>query len=82
MGYIEEEAVKFYNAFATEIRKGRIDNVPAPELAVGYYHLPEGARLIDVVCAVCADEASHRDANHHLADDGNATGSATLPSIE
>ncbi|KAH7700330.1 Ubiquinol oxidase, partial [Aphelenchoides avenae] len=68
VGYLEEEAIVSYNAFAKEIREGRIKNDPAPKLAIDYYHLDKDARLLDVVYAVRADEAAHRDTNHHFAD--------------
>ena len=65
---MEEEAIISYNAFAKEILKGNIENCAAPKLAIDYYHLDQNAQLIDVVYAVRADEAAHRDANHHFAD--------------
>ena len=68
VGYLEEEAIVSYNAFAHEIRDGHIENSPAPEIAKSYYHLEDSARLLDVVYAVRADEAAHRDANHNFAD--------------
>ena len=36
----------------------------APPIAIKYWRLPEGAMLRDVLLAVRADEAIHRDANH------------------
>ncbi|KAJ1914176.1 inducible alternative oxidase 2 [Tieghemiomyces parasiticus] len=69
VGYLEEEAVISYTAFLKEIDAGRIENVPAPEIAVQYWNLdPKTATLRDVVLAVRADEALHRDTNHHFAD--------------
>ncbi len=65
---MEEEAIVSYNAFAKEIHEGRIENSPAPQVAKDYYNLSESARLLDVVLAVRADEAAHRDANHNFAD--------------
>jgi hypothetical protein len=65
---LEEEAIVSYNAFAKEIREGRIENTPAPKVAIDYYNLDKSARLVDVVYAVRADEAAHRDANHNFAD--------------
>lgn len=68
VGYLEEEAIISYDVFEQEILKGNIENVPAPNIAINYWKLPENARLLDLVRAVRADEAQHRDANHKLAD--------------
>ncbi|MEO0820338.1 MAG: alternative oxidase [Pseudomonadota bacterium] len=68
VGYLEEEAVVSYTQYLTEIDAGKQENVPAPRLAIDYWKLPEDARLRDVVIAVRADEAAHRDTNHGFAD--------------
>jgi len=68
VGYFEEEAVISYTQFLNGIDAGRIANVPAPALAIDYWQLPANARLREVVLVVRADEAGHRDANHHFAD--------------
>ncbi|KAI9152515.1 inducible alternative oxidase 2 [Blastocladiella emersonii ATCC 22665] len=68
VGYLEEEAVISYTSFLREIDAGRIDNIPAPEIAIEYWNLPKDARLREVVLAVRADEAVHRDSNHFFAD--------------
>ncbi|KAJ2698375.1 inducible alternative oxidase 2 [Coemansia sp. IMI 203386] len=69
VGYLEEEAVTSYTHFINEIDAGRIENVKAPEIAIAYWNLdPETATLRDVVLAVRADEALHRDTNHHFSD--------------
>jgi ubiquinol oxidase len=68
VGFIEEEAVYSYTQFLAEIDEGRIENVPAPAIAIDYWKLPPDARLRDVVLAVRADEAGHRDVNHGFAD--------------
>lgn len=68
VGYLEEEAIVSYTAFLEETDAGRIDNLPAPQVAISYYNLANDARLRDVVLAVRADEAAHRDANHHFSD--------------
>ena len=67
VGYFEEQAVVSYSQYLQEIDAGRVENVPAPKLARDYWQLPEGARLRDVVLAVRADEAGHRDVNHGFA---------------
>lgn len=69
VGYFEEEAVVSYTSFLAEIDAGRFDNVPAPKIAIEYWKLPADARLRDVVIAVRADEADHRDVNHAFAED-------------
>jgi len=74
VGYLEEEAVVSYTQYLAEIDAGRIANVPAPQIAIDYWNLPPGARLREVVIAVRADEAGHRDRNHEMADE-----LATLP---
>ena len=69
VGYFEEEAVYSYTEFLKEIDEGRIENVPAPKIAIDYWQLPKGATLRDVVIAVREDEAGHRDVNHNFADE-------------
>lgn len=68
VGYFEEEAVVSYSQYLQEIDAGSHANVPAPQLAIDYWKLSSGARLRDVVVAVRADEAVHRDVNHGFAD--------------
>ncbi len=68
IGYFEEEAVTSYTHYLREIDEGRLDNIPAPQLAIDYWDLPANARLRDVVIAVREDEAGHRDRNHYFAD--------------
>ncbi|MBX3455982.1 alternative oxidase [Ferrovibrio sp.] len=69
VGYFEEEAVVSYTQYLAEIDAGRHENVAAPEIAIAYWKLPQQARLRDVVIAVRADEAGHRDVNHRFADE-------------
>lgn len=64
VGYFEEEAVISYTHYLKEIDEGRSKNVPAPEIALRYWKLPDTATLRDVVLVVRADEAHHRDVNH------------------
>ncbi len=68
VGYFEEEAVVSYTQYLEEIDAGRHPNPPAPRIAIDYWNLPETATLRDVVVAVRADEAGHRDVNHRMAD--------------
>jgi ubiquinol oxidase len=74
VGYLEEEAVVSYTEYLEGIDSGRYENVPAPAIAIRYWKLPEDARLRDVVEAVRADEAGHRDVNHDFADRLDAGG--------
>lgn len=69
VGYLEEEAVVSYTQYLAEIDAGRVENVPAPSIARDYWKLSSEARLRDVVIAVRADEAGHRDRNHQMADE-------------
>lgn len=68
VGYLEEEAIRSYDSFEEEILNNNIKNVEAPRISIDYWNLPENSRLIDVVRAVRADEAEHRDVNHKMAD--------------
>ena len=68
IGYFEEEAVTSYTEYLNEIDNGTIMNRPAPKIAIDYWNLGSDASLRDVVVAVRADEAGHRDKNHDFAD--------------
>jgi len=68
IGYFEEEAVMSYSEYLAEIDSGKILNRPAPQIAIDYWKLEPQASLRDVVIAVRADEAGHRDKNHEFAD--------------
>jgi ubiquinol oxidase len=69
VGYLEEEAVISYTQYLADIDAGGQENVPAPQIAIDYWDLPQDARLREVVVAVRADEAHHRDTNHAFAND-------------
>lgn len=68
VGYFEEEAVVSYTQYLAEVETGRQENVPAPQIAIDYWQLDADARLSDVIIAVRADEAEHRDVNHMMVD--------------
>jgi len=68
IGYFEEEAVTSYTDYLREIDEGRLENGPAPQIAIDYWELPANARLRDVIVVVREDEAGHRDRNHYFAD--------------
>jgi ubiquinol oxidase len=71
VGYFEEEAIVSYTEYLAEIDSGRIKDIAAPQIAIDYWKLGSEARLKDVVIAVRADEAGHRDVNHGFADELN-----------
>ena len=66
--YFEEEAVISYTHYLAQIDAGEVENTPTPPIAIEYRNLDEDARLRDVVIAVRANEAGHRDVNHKFAD--------------
>ena len=68
VGYFEEQAVISYTQYLEQIDSGKVENVPAPQIALDYWRLPANARLRDVVIAVRADEAARRDVNHGFAE--------------
>ena len=68
VGYLEEEAVVSYTQYLAQIDEGKVENVPAPQIAKEYWQLPEDARLREVVLVIRQDEANHRDTNHGFAD--------------
>ncbi|TZF90515.1 alternative oxidase [Cognatilysobacter lacus] len=76
VGYFEEQAVISYSQYLQEIDAGRVENVKAPKIAIDYWQLPAGARLREVVLAVRADEAGHRDVNHGFANELRPTAAA------
>jgi hypothetical protein len=71
VGYLEEEAVKTYTNCIRELDDGKLPiwmSLKAPEEAIKYWGLTEDASFRDVLVAIRADEAMHREVNHHLAD--------------
>ncbi len=68
VGYFEEEAVHSYTEYLQGIDDGTIANVAAPKIAIDYWKLAPDARLREVIMAIRADEAHHRDVNHGFAD--------------
>lgn len=80
VGYFEEEAVISYTKYLAEVEAGRHENVAAPQIAIDYWQLPEDARLSDVIIAVRADEAEHRDVNHGFVDSLDARKNSQMSS--
>ena len=72
VGYFEEEAVISYTEYLHELESGKIQDQPAPEIAINYWNLPLHSTLKDVVKVIRDDEAGHRDVNHSFADILNA----------
>jgi ubiquinol oxidase len=69
VGYLEEEAVFSYTEYLAGVDNGTYPNVPAPQVAIDYWHLKPAALLRDVIVVIRADEAHHRDVNHQFADE-------------
>jgi ubiquinol oxidase len=68
VAYLEEEAVTSYTTYLAGVDDGTYANVAAPAIAIEYWKLAPDARLREVIIAVRADEATHRDVNHQFAD--------------
>ncbi|MED6170355.1 Aldehyde oxidase 3 [Stylosanthes scabra] len=68
VGYLEEEALISYTQHLKAIESGKVENVPAPAIAIDYWRLPKDATLKDVITVIRADEAHHRDVNHFASD--------------
>lgn len=71
VGYIEEEACLTYTKIIKAIEEAEEGSdlaawktQDAPKIAKGYWHLGENGTVLDVMKAVRADEAEHRDVNH------------------
>jgi len=69
IGYFENQAVISYTQYLEEIDAGKVENIPAPQIAIDYYNLAPTATLRDVVIAVRKDEQGHADVNHGMADE-------------
>ncbi|KAI1383450.1 alternative oxidase [Hypoxylon trugodes] len=72
VGYLEEEAVHTYTLAIKQIEDGHLPkwsdpNFVVPDIAVQYWHMPEGKRTMkDLILYIRADEACHRGVNHTL----------------
>ena len=69
VGYFEEEAVVSYTQYLAEIDAGSVPNTAAPQIAIEYYNLDQGATLREVVVKVREDEQGHSETNHQMADE-------------
>ena len=68
IAYFEEEAVASYTEYLRLIEEGKIQDVPAPQLAIDYYDLPKNAKLSAMIKCVRQDEAHHSAVNHKYAE--------------
>lgn len=70
VGFIEEEAVHTYTGAIELLRAGKLpqfENMSCPQSGIEYWGLDKDAKMLDLLLAVRADEAHHRDVNHALA---------------
>ena len=63
VSYFEEEAVRSYTKYLQLIQDGKIEDVPAPQIAIDYYGLMQSARLSHMITQVRNDEMNHMKAN-------------------
>ena len=68
IGYFEDEAVKSYTEYLEMVESGKVENIPAPELAISYYGIGSDSKLSDLIRCVRADEEHHSETNHNYAD--------------
>ncbi|KAK0117802.1 Alternative oxidase, mitochondrial precursor [Cadophora gregata] len=72
VGYLEEEAVRTYTRAICDLDAGKLPlwnsgRVQAPEIAIGYWNMPEGKRgMREPLMYIRADEAKHIEVNHTL----------------
>jgi len=73
VGYIEEEACSTYTKIiealetapeGSDLAKWSAEG--APDIGISYWHLGEDGTVLDLIKAVRADEAEHRDVNHSV----------------
>ena len=67
IGYFEDEAVNSYTEYLDMVKSGKVEDTPAPTLAISYYKLATDAKLSDVIRCVRADEQHHSKTNHEYA---------------
>ena len=68
IGYFEDEAVKSYTEYLEIVESGKVEDIPAPQLAIQYYKLGSDSKLSDLIRCVRADEQHHSATNHNYAD--------------
>lgn len=72
VGYVEEEAVATYTKIIKEVETAPVgteleswNKLLAPRIARSYWKLGEHGTVLQMLYAVRADEAEHRDVNHY-----------------
>lgn len=72
VGYVEEEACATYTKIIKAIEEapegsdiGKWKTELAPKIGQSYWHLGEHGTVLDLMYAIRADEAEHRDVNHY-----------------
>ena len=68
IGYFEDEALKSYTEYLEMVESGKVENIPAPKLAINYYGIGSDSKLSDLIRCVRADEEHHSETNHNYAD--------------
>eukprot|EP00557_Chaetoceros_sp_GSL56_P008563 CAMPEP_0176491764 /NCGR_PEP_ID=MMETSP0200_2-20121128/8610_1 /TAXON_ID=947934 /ORGANISM="Chaetoceros sp., Strain GSL56" /LENGTH=374 /DNA_ID=CAMNT_0017889223 /DNA_START=332 /DNA_END=1456 /DNA_ORIENTATION=+ len=73
VGYVEEEACSTYTKIIHAIETAPEGSdlaawrtQKAPKIGISYWHLGENGTVLDLMKAVRADEAEHRDVNHSV----------------
>ena len=61
--YFEVEAVKSYTSYLEQVQSGKVEDVPAPQIAIDYYKMLPDAKLSDLIKYVRQDEAKHAEVN-------------------
>ena len=71
VGYVEKEACSTYTKIIKAIEEApegselaAWETELAPETGKSYWHLGENGAVLDLMYAIRADEAEHRDVNH------------------
>ena len=54
--------------FLELVESGKVENIPAPALAIQYYKIGSDSKLSDLIRCVRADEEHHSETNHSYAD--------------
>ncbi len=73
--YLAEQSVQGYSDYLRRLDNGSEEMLAAPPFAIAYWDLAPEAKLGDMIVAIRADEAIHRDIHHAFAD-ALANGSA------
>merc|ERR1712224_225700 len=73
VGYLEETACLTYANIIRQVETpgtplhGAWAELPAPQVAKGYWKLSDDAKWVDALKCMFADESNHRDVNHTFA---------------